>query len=87
MTYAVKWQPAARNELAELWMTASSERRRKITAAARDVDSALGHSPQDVGESREERTTGLLPTLGLILLLTWPIGIVWAAIAANSGPG
>jgi hypothetical protein len=25
-----------------------------------------------------------LPTLGLILLITWPIGVVWAAIGTNS---
>lgn len=53
MTYTVRWQPAARDELAELWMTASSERRRKITAAAREVEIVLRHNPQGVGESRE----------------------------------
>lgn len=26
----------------------------------------------------------LLPTLGLILLITWPVGVAWAAIATNS---
>ncbi|MGH7134514.1 MAG: J domain-containing protein, partial [Pirellulales bacterium] len=29
----------------------------------------------------------LLPTLGLILLITWPIGVAWAAIATNNNSG
>ena len=26
----------------------------------------------------------VVPTFGLIVLITWPVGIVWAAVAANS---
>jgi hypothetical protein len=52
VTFKVIWQPAAHDDLAEQWLGASSERRGKITEAAREVELALKHNPQDVGESR-----------------------------------
>lgn len=53
MTFKVKWQPAVRDTLADLWLAATSDVRRKITSAARDIELALKRSPQDTGESRD----------------------------------
>jgi hypothetical protein len=54
VTFKTQWQPAARDELAELWLNAATDTRREITVAAREIDLALQHSPQDVGESRSD---------------------------------
>jgi hypothetical protein len=50
--YRVKWQPAARDELTESWLAATSDVRRQITAAAREIELALQRSPHTAGESR-----------------------------------
>lgn len=52
MSFKIKWQPAARDELTDLWLEATSDIRRKVTASARDIDRALKHNPQNAGESR-----------------------------------
>lgn len=57
MKFRIQWQPAARDELAEMWLAASSAVRRRITVAAREIENILKHEPHDAGESRsgEER--------------------------------
>jgi len=49
MSYTVVWVPATEQELAELWMKA--ERRRRVTEAAREIDSRFRTAAADEGES------------------------------------
>jgi hypothetical protein len=51
--YRVAWLPSATEELASLWLLASSGLRQAITAATHAVDQILQREPQDFGESRE----------------------------------
>jgi plasmid stabilization system protein ParE len=50
MSYSVTWQPAAENQLADLWLNAPD--RDAITAAADRIDRLLSRDPANVGESR-----------------------------------
>lgn len=48
----VRWAPTARKELANIWLSADSEQRRAITAAADLLDRRLRANAADEGESR-----------------------------------
>jgi hypothetical protein len=50
MKYAVRWLPAAEQELAALWM--ATNRRTAVTQAANQIDQELSKSPESIGESR-----------------------------------
>ena len=50
--FSVRWSRSAMNELAEVWVTSSSNIRSEITSAVAKIDRLLGASPLDIGESR-----------------------------------
>jgi plasmid stabilization system protein ParE len=52
MKFDVEWDPAAENELTEIWLNASAELRATITQAARAMDRLLEKDPAEQGESR-----------------------------------
>ncbi|HEY2882023.1 MAG TPA: hypothetical protein VGJ15_06305 [Pirellulales bacterium] len=53
MKYKVAWRPSADDELVRLWLAASSETRKRITAATREIERELAFAADTVGESRE----------------------------------
>jgi hypothetical protein len=52
MSFTVVWQRWAEDELAAIWLAASSDERAAITEAANLVDSILRKDPHLAGESR-----------------------------------
>ena len=54
MKYTVVWRPAAERALAQIWTDAAD--RQSVTDAADLIDSMLGSSPREVGESRSGNT-------------------------------
>lgn len=67
MTYKVQWQPAARDDLTDVWLAAPTDVRRQITAAAREIELALQHNARHVGESRpKERRVFFAAPLGVL---------------------
>jgi plasmid stabilization system protein ParE len=54
MNYTVVWRPTAEQTLAEIWTGADD--RQAVADAADLIDSMLGSSPGDVGESRAGNT-------------------------------
>ena len=54
MKYTVVWRSAAEQALAQIWTDAID--RQAVTDAADLIDSMLGSSPRDVGESRAGET-------------------------------
>jgi hypothetical protein len=50
--YEVRWLEVALNELAALWLAASSAERQAITAATHALEARLAHDPEQEGESR-----------------------------------
>ncbi len=54
MNFKVRWAQAALNELAKAWVEADSELRKKITAAANEIDVQLEANPYQLGESRPD---------------------------------
>jgi hypothetical protein len=52
--YAVQWQRTALEQLAEIWLSASSNDRAAITAAARQIEDALQFDAHARGESRSK---------------------------------
>jgi plasmid stabilization system protein ParE len=54
MSYTVVWQPAAKDNLAEIWL--DSEDRGWISSAADEIDENLRLSPETCGESRRGRS-------------------------------
>jgi len=51
--FVVRWKDDADADLAATWVNADSLERRKITAAARDIDRLLQSDPYAHSESRE----------------------------------
>ena len=62
MNYTVIWRPAAERKLANIWTSADD--REAVTEAADAIDTLLGTSPLDVGESRVSNIR-ILPVLPL----------------------
>lgn len=54
MKFTVVWKPSAETKLAEIWTDATD--RQAVSSAANSIDSLLGVSPHEVGESRESNT-------------------------------
>ena len=52
--FDILWEDSATNELATIWMAASSEERARITAATMEIDRSLLGNPADAGESRPD---------------------------------
>jgi hypothetical protein len=52
MSFHVEYIPTALNELAAVWMPASSEQRLAITRATQAIDLRLANDPYAAGESR-----------------------------------
>lgn len=52
MKFELEWDPAAENELTEIWLPADSELRRAITEATHTIDRSLTKDPLNEGESR-----------------------------------
>jgi hypothetical protein len=50
---SIRWMPSAYDELAAIWMSASSERRRKITDQVDLLEHRLQEDAKLVGEGRE----------------------------------
>jgi plasmid stabilization system protein ParE len=48
----VRWTPAARADLANVWLKADSDQRRVITSAAQAIDNRLTIDAKNAGESR-----------------------------------
>jgi hypothetical protein len=66
--FDILWEESATNELALIWMTASSEDRARVTAATREIDRTLLGGPADAGESRSD---------GVRILHVLPLGILF----------
>ena len=52
MTYNLRWEGRALDDLTRVWTNGDSALRARITAAAAAVDRLLVKDPTDVGESR-----------------------------------
>lgn len=64
MRYTVIWQPAAEQELANLWMNA--EDRQAIAEAADEIDDLLHNDAHELGESKTGWTRRtFIPPLGV----------------------
>jgi hypothetical protein len=61
--FTVRWEEQAVNELTTLWVNATSEERKKITACSHKVDQLLQANASDEGESRvdDQRLLFVLP--------------------------
>lgn len=67
MTYKVKWQPEAHNNLTDLWLSAESDERREITKSVRQIELALQSDPFAASESRPNgRRIFFGPPLGVL---------------------
>ena len=64
----IRWEEAALNELAALWLQAGSAMREAITAAAHQIDQQLQANPYGLGESRPE---------GRRVLFFYPLGVLF----------
>lgn len=53
MKFSLQWKHTATDELAEIWMSADSATRQRITAAANEVDRLLRSDPEEHSESRD----------------------------------
>ncbi len=67
MSYRVDWAPAARRQLAALWLQQSANRR-AITAAQARIDQRLAVNPTGYGTPLSE---------GLYSLVDLPIGVIF----------
>lgn len=66
----IYWSETARRELADMWLSAGSDRRRAITAAAQSIDTHLAKDPESAGESRPENVRIFFaPPLGVLFRL------------------
>jgi hypothetical protein len=64
MTFTVLWTPAAEQELAAVWLSASD--RNAINSAAHTIDALLRVDPQRRGESRHDSVRILfVPPMGI----------------------
>jgi hypothetical protein len=50
--FHVRWLQAALDELAAVWLTATTDERRAITSASHIIDERLSENPHEQGESR-----------------------------------
>jgi plasmid stabilization system protein ParE len=66
MRYTVLWKPAAEQELASIWTSASD--RDDITAAANRIDKLLQSDAEQRGESR---------SAGIRILVVPPLGVLF----------
>ena len=67
MSYKVKWQPEALNNLTNLWLSAATDDRREITKAVRQIELALQNDPFGASESRPNgRRIFFGPPLGVL---------------------
>jgi hypothetical protein len=66
MIFTVVWKPSEEVHLADLWLDAPSDLRRRITEAARVADQMLKVDPQFLGELRSgNRRIVFIPPLAL----------------------
>ncbi len=66
--FSVRWKPSARQDLARIWLQASSDSRKAITKASHRIDTELSQAPETKGESRDKnRRIFLVAPLGVIL--------------------
>jgi hypothetical protein len=56
VSFLVRWEEAAIQELAAAWIEADSALRARIKAAANDLDQRLGNDPLGQSESREGKS-------------------------------
>jgi mRNA-degrading endonuclease RelE of RelBE toxin-antitoxin system len=68
MMFKVRWEKEALNELTALWLHASPEIRKAITAATNEIDQQLSLNPLRDSESRQE---------GRRILFSFPLGVVF----------
>ena len=66
MSYSVTWRPAAEQELADLWLSASD--RDAVTRAAHIIDRRLEADPENEGESRPN---------GRRILIVSPLAVIF----------
>ena len=66
MTYSVRWNEEAEEQLAHLWNEA--EDKGAIAQAANEIDASLGLNPAELGESREHNQR---------ILLCAPLGVLF----------
>jgi hypothetical protein len=65
MSYAVRWQPRARRQLADAYLTArAAGHGRSVTQASAQIDALLADDPGQAGESRGGRNR---------VLFVWPL--------------
>ena len=69
MNYTVLWDPAAEQELADVWITAAD--RAAVTSAADEIDRRLRRDPEQQGESRDD---------GRRVLLVSPLGVLFRVL-------
>jgi hypothetical protein len=50
--YQVRWKRTAQEELADVWLTATSDDREAVTRAAQNLDQQLRIDAHELGESR-----------------------------------
>jgi ParE-like toxin of type II ParDE toxin-antitoxin system len=63
----VRWERAALAGLADAWLSADSQERKRMVAAADEVDQQLSTAPEASGESRcEGRRVMFVPPLGVL---------------------
>jgi hypothetical protein len=68
--FRVRWQDAALNELAALWLAADSPLRQRITAATSVIDQQLKTDPLGPSESRPgNRRILFVAPLGILIRL------------------
>jgi hypothetical protein len=67
MTFQVRWDQTALDELATVWMRADSALRRRITEVVHAIEKKLQTHPQEIGESREE---------GERIVIALPLGLI-----------
>ena len=63
----IRWERGALAELADAWLESNSDERRKIVAAAAEIDRQLLGDPETLGESRTENARLMfIPPLGVL---------------------
>ena len=71
----VRWTPAARTDLADIWLKADSAQRRVITTAAQEIDNRLAVDAKNEGESRPD---------GRRIFFESPLGVAFRVDAAGA---
>ena len=66
MKFHIEWLQSALDELNVIWLEATSQQRKAITAASHAVDKRLPINPDEQGESRPKgRRIAFFPPLGV----------------------